>query len=112
MPPKVNSFAVSYCTMPDLMMAKECPELQGLGPIRHFRTSKGRKVAYVASANAGALSPTVPVMSVAVTGSWKRRWPITWLPSATSGLRRRDMSRDSGESRTPVVAGGLRDGRR
>jgi hypothetical protein len=33
------------------MMAKECPELQGLGPIRHFRTSKGRKVAYVASAN-------------------------------------------------------------
>lgn len=50
-PPKVNSFAVSYCTMPDLMMAKECPELQGLGPIRHFRTSKGRKVAYVASAN-------------------------------------------------------------
>lgn len=26
-------------------------ELQGLGPIRHFRTSKGRKVAYVASAN-------------------------------------------------------------
>lgn len=25
-PPKVNSFAVSYCTMPDLMMAKECPE--------------------------------------------------------------------------------------
>ena len=50
-PPKANSFAVSYCTMPDLMMAKECPELQGLGPIRHFRTSKGRKVAYVASAN-------------------------------------------------------------
>lgn len=91
-PPKVNSFAVSYCTMPDLMMAKECPELQGLGPIRHFRTSKGRKVAYVASPMAGALSPTVPVMSVAVTGSWKRRWPITWLPSATSGLRRRDMS--------------------
>lgn len=50
-PPKVNTFAVSYATLPDLMMAKECPELQGLGPIRHFRTSKGRKVAYVASAN-------------------------------------------------------------
>lgn len=50
-PPKTNELAVSYATLPDLMMAKECPELQGLGHIRHFRTSKGRKVAYVASAN-------------------------------------------------------------
>ena len=89
-PPKVNSFAVSYCTMPDLMMAKECPELQGLGPIRHFRTSKGRKVAYVASANGRCV---VAYRARYERGSdRKRRWPITWLPSATSGLRRRDMS--------------------
>ncbi|KAB6874836.1 hypothetical protein GBK05_10610 [Bifidobacterium longum] len=51
MPPKVNTFAVSYATLPDLMTAKECPALQGMGHIRYFRTSKGRKVAYVASAN-------------------------------------------------------------
>jgi len=50
-PPKVNTFAVSYATLPDLMMAKECPELQGLGHIKAFRTSKGKKVAYIASAN-------------------------------------------------------------
>lgn len=50
-PPKVNSKAVTYATMPDLMTAKECPALQGMGHIRYFRTSKGRKVAYVASAN-------------------------------------------------------------
>lgn len=50
-PPKVNSKAVTYATMPGLMTAKECPALQGMGRIRHFRTSKGRKVAYVASAN-------------------------------------------------------------
>ena len=30
---------------------KECPELQGLGHIKAFRTSKGKKVAYIASAN-------------------------------------------------------------
>ena len=50
-PPKVNNKAVTYATMPDLMTAKECPALQGMGHIRYFRTSKGRKVAYVASAN-------------------------------------------------------------
>ena len=50
-PPTVNNKAVTYTTMPDLMMAKECPALQGMGHIRYFRTSKGRKVAYVASAN-------------------------------------------------------------
>lgn len=50
-PPKTNELAVSYCTLPDLMMAKECPELQGLGRIKAFRTSKGKKVAYIASAN-------------------------------------------------------------
>ncbi len=50
-PPKVNSKAVTYATMPDLMTAKECPALQGMGHIRYFRTSKGRKVAYIASAN-------------------------------------------------------------
>lgn len=50
-PTKVNTFAVSYATLPDLMMAKECPELQGLGHIKAFRTSKGKKVAYIASAN-------------------------------------------------------------
>ena len=49
--PMVNSKAVTYATMPDLMTAKECPALQGMGHIRYFRTSKGRKVAYVASAN-------------------------------------------------------------
>lgn len=50
-PPKVDNKAVTYATMPDLMTAKECPALQGMGHIRYFRTSKGRKVAYVASAN-------------------------------------------------------------
>ena len=50
-PPKVNTFAVSYATLPDLMMAKECPELQGLGHIKAFRASKGKKVAYIVSAN-------------------------------------------------------------
>lgn len=50
-PPTVNSKAVTYATMPDLMTAKECPELQGLGHIKEFRTSKGKKVAYIASAN-------------------------------------------------------------
>ncbi|NMM98135.1 hypothetical protein [Bifidobacterium olomucense] len=50
-PPKINTKAVSYATLPDLMPAKDCPELQGLGKIRHFRNSAGRKVAYVASAD-------------------------------------------------------------
>ncbi|TPF92890.1 hypothetical protein BW14_06925 [Bifidobacterium sp. UTBIF-68] len=50
-PPKVNSKAVSYATLPDLMPAKDCPELQGLGRARVFRTANGRKAAYVASAD-------------------------------------------------------------
>lgn len=51
MPPKTTMFAVSYATLPDLMPVRDCPELYGLGRIRPFRTSKGRKVAYVASFN-------------------------------------------------------------
>lgn len=49
-PPTTNGNAVVIVTMPDMMPAKDCPELQGLGYIRHFRTSQGRKVAYVAAA--------------------------------------------------------------
>ena len=48
-PPVTNSKAVSYASIPDLMPAKDCPELQGLGWARPFRNAKGRKVAYVAS---------------------------------------------------------------
>ena len=48
-PPVTNSKAVSYASIPDLMPAKDCPELQGLGWARPFRSAKGRKVAYVAS---------------------------------------------------------------
>lgn len=50
-PPQVNAKAVSYATLPDLMAAKDCPELKGLGRARVFRASNGRKAAYVASAN-------------------------------------------------------------
>lgn len=50
-PPTVNTNAVVIVTMPDMMTAKECADLQGLGRVKHFRTSQGRKVAYVAAAN-------------------------------------------------------------
>ncbi|WP_223852145.1 hypothetical protein [Bifidobacterium myosotis] len=50
-PAQTTVKAVSYASLPDMLPARECPELQGLGRIRHFRTSEGRKVAYVASAN-------------------------------------------------------------
>lgn len=50
-PPTPNANAVTYATVPDLMKAKDCPELKGMGWARPFRTSAGRKVAYVAASN-------------------------------------------------------------
>lgn len=47
-PAKTSGDAVVYVTMPDMMTVRECPALQGLDKVRSFRTSQGRKVAYVA----------------------------------------------------------------
>lgn len=48
-PPTTDRKAVSYAVLPTLVKARDLPEFKGLGYIKYFRTSQGRKVAYVAA---------------------------------------------------------------